>query len=44
MPERSERVEQKVWEESVPFDQDPGSQREPDGGNHRCSGEKFFHR
>ena len=37
-------MEQQVGEESVPLDQDACSQREPNGGNHRCSGEEFFHR
>ena len=37
-------MEQQVREESVPLNQDACSQGEPDRGDHRCSGEEFFHR
>jgi hypothetical protein len=39
----SERVEEQVREETVEFDQDAGSEAEPDGGEHRSGGNKFFH-
>ena len=37
-------MEQQVGEEAVPLDQDPCREREPDGGDDRCSGKKFLHR
>ena len=40
----SEGMEEKVGEESVPLNQDACSQGEPDGSDHRCSGEDFFQR
>ena len=40
---KSHGVEQQVGEETVPLDQDPGGQGEPDGGNHWSGGEEFLH-
>ena len=33
----TEGVEEQIREEAIPFDQDPCSDREPDGSNDRCS-------
>ena len=41
---RSHGVEQQVWEETVPLNQDAGGEGEPDRGNHRRGGEEFLHR
>jgi hypothetical protein len=36
-------VEEQVGEEAVEFDQDASGDGEPDGGENRGGGEKFFH-
>ena len=36
-------MEKQIGEETVPLDQDPGGEGEPDGGNNRRGGEKFLH-
>ena len=40
---KSHGVEEQVGEETVPLDQDPCGQGEPDGGNHWSGGEEFLH-
>ena len=36
-------MKEKIREEAIPFDQDTGSESEPDGCNHRSGGEEFLH-
>ena len=40
---KSHGVEEQVGEETVPLDQDPCGQGEPDGSDHWSGGEEFLH-